>query len=451
MAKLGPKETLIVEEIVPDWTPEEEIAVIKKIDWYLLPLVLAIHFMASMDAGNLGQARAYSLDAQTGLGRMERDLGMVSGDFNNLSSVNYIVLLFLEPVSNFFLMKFKPHIWLSRIMITWGICATVTSVVTDFPGLLICRVFLGISEAGLTPGLMLAFSYWYSPRELLNRVATLHIAGSIVSFLSAITAGLVFYLDSPTSPAWRWLFLIEGAPSIILGIFCIILFPDGPEVATFLTPRGRRIAIERLKLADPASRKGRDFVWKDALPVYTKLETWLHIAALLLSLLPAVTMKFFMPTLLAQVGFTGASIQYATIPPHAFGVVAVIIVSWIVYRVDDRSIVHIVGNLAGAVGYVVLAFSQSATLSYGKSVLALAASGSNVAGILGSQLYRAKDAPRYTNAHLIVAGALCVSALVVLTLRIIYMVKNSHIKARIEQKKLMGEKPSDADTFVYPL
>ncbi|TPX36609.1 hypothetical protein SmJEL517_g01323 [Synchytrium microbalum] len=464
--------------LVADWSSEEEKSIIRTIDWRMIPLALAMQTVAFLDQTNIGQARSYGLDPKTGIGRMERDLGMAPGEFNNISSMYYLVLLILEPISNFFLMRFKPSAWLSRIMISWGIVATASAVVTDYNALLACRTLLGIAEAGFFPGLVLALSYWYSPIELTNRISVIYITNGIVSLLAGLFAGLIFMLDAPDSPAWRWLFLIEGAPSIILGIFVIVLFPDGPDVAPWLSTRGKHIAINRLKLVDPAARHGRHFVWKDAVPVYAQFETWLHILALVFSFMPVMAMKLFLPSILAST-FTGSNVQFASMGPALANIVFIIIGSVLATKLDDRSSVHIVCNLIGAFGYITLAFSRNGALSYGilfvismaypaliigygwmasiqqtatarGAILALAAGSTNIAGVVGSQIYRPSDAPSYTKGHLMVAGGLCASALCVLIVRISYTVRNGMAKARAAEKTSRGESLTDADKFAYP-
>jgi MFS family permease len=116
-----------------------------------------------VDRVNIGLARVinYSDDQ----GQLERDLLMSPDQYNWAVSVFYIGYILFEVPSNLLLHHFSPRIWISRIAITWGICASCMAAVNSVAGLYISRIFLGLFEAGLVPGISYYLSTWYKKNE----------------------------------------------------------------------------------------------------------------------------------------------------------------------------------------------------------------------------------------------------------------------------------------------
>ncbi|TPX42270.1 hypothetical protein SeLEV6574_g05685 [Synchytrium endobioticum] len=463
------------------WTAQEEQKLRRRIDYAIMPLAILMYACSLLDHANISNARSYGLDNATGMGTMERELGMVPGNYNNIASLYYVPYCLMEPLANFFLIKFKPNWWLSRIMISWGIVATLMSAVSDYGGLLACRMVLGAAEAGFFPGLMFAFTYWYTPDEVSNRIAVISMASGVISTIGAFIAAGVYLMDgSGGVSAWRWLLFLEGVPSVILGMMVPFLYPPEPATADWLSPRERMVAMERLKKADPAKVGGADqsLRLRDALPVYTDWRTWVHVFTTMMSILPVFAMKFFLPSILAFNGYQGALTQIMTIPITIWNPLCIGLGAWIAQKIGNRSIPHIVANLVGGIGFVCLAYVRQPTVQYvllfvtginapaailnfgwynsnqrshtGRAgALGLVNGVGNLAGVIGPQLYR--DGPIYARGHWMLGMILFASAFCVTCLSFSYIMDNRAQAERNRTKESQGQEVAPEDKVMYKL
>lgn len=171
MANLSAKEA--VQRSSPP-TPEEEAAVIRKLDWRLIPLVFFLYMLSVLDRSNLGNAK---------LAGMEDDIDLSGFRYNWLGTIFYIAYI----LSQWLLMgwkQFPPHIWCASVVFLWGFIASVQAAVFNWGGLLACRFFLGVAEAAYGPGVPLYLTYFY-PREKVGFRHGVFIAGAAMGLSSA--------------------------------------------------------------------------------------------------------------------------------------------------------------------------------------------------------------------------------------------------------------------------
>jgi MFS family permease len=132
--------------------------------------------------------------------------------------------------------RIGARVWIARILLSWGIVATLTGLVQTVQQLYVLRFLLGLAEAGYFPGMVLYLTYWFPQRERARALALLIVATPITTILGAPISG--FILDHTHwlgISSWRWLLILEGAPAIILGALTYVLLPSNPQEATFLT------------------------------------------------------------------------------------------------------------------------------------------------------------------------------------------------------------------------
>ena len=180
---------------------------------------------------------------------------------------------------------------------SWGICTMVIGAVRNFAGLLIVRVLLGIFESGLFPGIIYCLTFWYKqderalraalivgtatlgmckkiePHALCDRLILLHIAGA---FGGAIAFGVGHMNEIRNLPGWRWLFIIEGAPSCACAVLVFFFYPDFPETSKWLSDDERFIATERIK--GIASLGHDKLTWANAKATLLDWRLYLHYA-----------------------------------------------------------------------------------------------------------------------------------------------------------------------------
>ncbi|HXJ00495.1 MAG TPA: MFS transporter, partial [Micropepsaceae bacterium] len=193
---------------------------------------------------------------------MNRDLGLTSAMFGLSISIYYVGYLLCEIPSNLMLARYGARTWIARIMVTWGIASAATMFVAGPYSLFAIRLLVGIAEAGFLPGILLYMTFWF-PRAYRARAMSLFIMATPITlaFGSAIS-GLILQMDNFLGLAgWRWLFLLEGLPAIILGAIAFFYLPDGPANAEWLTEHEKstlqaRLERERiLEARDPLQRR----------------------------------------------------------------------------------------------------------------------------------------------------------------------------------------------------
>lgn len=199
---------------------------IKKTMIRILPLILILYVVAYLDRVNLGFAAL----------KMNADLALTAEVFGLLSGIFFIGYFFFEIPSNMIMHKVGARIWIARIMLTWGIIVILTGFVQSATHLYILRFLLGVAEAGFFPGIILYLTYWFRERERGKATAVLLLALPIGGLIGApLSAWIIQNISWANLEGWRWMFILEGIPALILGIIVIFFLIDRPSKAKWLT------------------------------------------------------------------------------------------------------------------------------------------------------------------------------------------------------------------------
>ncbi|WP_158879561.1 MFS transporter [Amycolatopsis anabasis] len=206
--------------------------VLAKVALRIMPFLALLYFVNYLDRVNIGFA------APNG---MNKELGLSATAFGFASGVFFLGYLVLEVPSNLALHRFGARRWMARIMITWGVVATVMAFVPNATTLIILRFLLGVAEAGFFPGIILYLTYWFPASQRAKAVALFMAAvpvstaiGSTLSSLLIAHGHGVFGLSG-----WRFMFLVEGVPAILLAVVTWFYLTDRPEKANWLTAAER--------------------------------------------------------------------------------------------------------------------------------------------------------------------------------------------------------------------
>jgi MFS transporter, ACS family, 4-hydroxyphenylacetate permease len=207
--------------------------VFRRLIWFLF-ILLVVSFM---DRINIAFAAL----------TMNKDLGLSAVAFGVSLTVFYAAYTLCEIPSNLMLAKVGARLWIARIMITWGLASAATMLAVGVWSLYGIRALTGAAEAGFLPGILLYLTYWF-PRSCRARANALFIMGipatiAIASTLSGFILQMHGFLGLS---GWRWLFLLEGLPAVILGIICLFYLDDGPAQASWLSDDEKREIASRL-------------------------------------------------------------------------------------------------------------------------------------------------------------------------------------------------------------
>ena len=217
--------------------------VFRHVVWYLFVLYIC----AYLDRINIGFAAL----------AMNRDLRLTPTTFGIANTIFYAGYLVFEVPSNLMLARFGARRWLARIMITWGIASTATALATGANSLYALRLLVGIAEAGFVPGVLLYLTYWFPVTYRARANSFFMVAQPVSIAIGSILSGYIMKMDGTLGVAgWRWLFILEGLPSIVLGVVTLFYLKDGPRQAAWLTASERAAIEEQLKAETPPPRHG---------------------------------------------------------------------------------------------------------------------------------------------------------------------------------------------------
>ncbi|RJQ85105.1 MFS transporter [Amycolatopsis panacis] len=199
---------------------------VRKVGLRVMPLIGLLYVFNYMDRANIGYAQ---------LG-MATELGITAATFGVASAIFFLAYVVFEVPSNMIMKKVGARLWLGRIAISWGIVTVLTGFVASVTHLIIARILLGVAEAGLFPGLLLYLTFWFRGRERGRAIATLALAQPIALILGSLFGGWILdHVHWFGMSSWQWVFILQGAPAVLLGVATFLWLPNKPADAKFLT------------------------------------------------------------------------------------------------------------------------------------------------------------------------------------------------------------------------
>ncbi|KFG78258.1 MFS transporter [Metarhizium anisopliae] len=354
-----------------------EKALLRKIDAKLLPAVGVLYLLSFLDRSNVGNAR-------------------IEGLLNDINA-------------------------------TWGIVATLLGIVHNLAGFFVARFFLGVTESGLFPGVVFYFSMWYRRRERQYRISLFFSAASLAGAFGGILA-------------------FEGLATIAIAFAAYWFIENYPETSKFLSQSEKEFIQARLA-ADSDATHHEKFTWSAVYDAFRDANCWLYGLGFHTMSLPLYTLSLFLPTIIKDLGYTAATAQLLTIPPYALAFVTTLAVAIYSERLARRAVFIAASAIVAAIGYIILlsntnpkarpAVSYVGTFFaaagiYPATALVLSWPAINVSGqtkratanamqisignlgaVLGTQLYRSNDGPRFVVGHAVALAYLVANVAVV--------------------------------------
>jgi ACS family tartrate transporter-like MFS transporter len=215
----------------------EEKRLFSKIAWRLLPVLILAYIFNYLDRNNIGFAAL----------TMNREIGLTATQFGRGAGILFVGYCLLEVPSNMILYRVGARKWIARIMISWGLVSAATIFVTGPLSYYLLRFLLGAAEAGFFPGVAFYLGHWF-PAEYRTRViAWFMVAIPISSVVGGALSGALLQMDGIAGLAgWKWLFILEGLPVVILGFVVLKVMTERPEDADWLTEDERQYVRNRV-------------------------------------------------------------------------------------------------------------------------------------------------------------------------------------------------------------
>jgi D-galactonate transporter len=321
----------------PPSTFEE--ATYRKVAWRLTPLLMLSYVVAYLDRVNVGFAK---------LG-MSADLGLSDAVYGFGAGIFFIGYFIFEVPSNIILHRVGARVWIARIMVTWGIVSMLTMFVTTTTMFYVMRFLLGLAEAGFFPGIILYLTYWY-PAHRRGRMTTWFMTAIAISGVvgGPISGYILKSFDGANGwHGWQWLFLLEGIPSIIVGILVFIVLDDRISKAKWLTKEEREL-LERNIAAEDATKEDHA-IGKVMMSPRVLMMSLIYFSFVM----GLYGVSFWLPTIIKSTGVTDAfTIGLLSAIPFAAAVVAMVFVARSADRMRERRWHVAVPGFVGALGLV---------------------------------------------------------------------------------------------------
>jgi len=319
-----------------------EQSTMRKVYLRLLPFAVLSYVLAYIDRINVSFA---------GL-TMRGDLGMSAGTFGFAVGMFYWGYFIFEVPSNVILEKVGARIWIARIMITWGILAGLTAVVTGSTSFAIVRFLLGVAEAGFFPGIILYFTYWF-PSHHHARIVSGFLVGLPVAVAvgAPISTGLLGLDGLFGLRGWQVMYIAEAIPTVVIGVITFFVLTDRPEQARFLTAEERNWLVTTIAAERRATEAVRKFTLWQAL--YNP-----KVLLLALNYLGIVTaslgMLIFIPQMIKSLGdYSNMTVGWLTMIPYTCGAIAMVVWGRISDRMNERRWNLFIGCVFSTVGLVI--------------------------------------------------------------------------------------------------
>lgn len=218
---------------------------LRKVSLRLLPFLFILYIVSYLDRINLSFAAL----------KMNADLGFSDSEYGFGAGIFFLGYCLFGIPSNHIVEKFGPRRWIALIMVLWGFITIALCLVRDPFTFALVRFILGAAEAGFFPGMLLYLTYWFPKREYGTAVARFMTAIPAAGLLGSLVAEKALGMEGLHGLAgWKWLFLITGAPAVVLGAVVPFLIPDRPEHAKFLSPQEKAALKEALSHEAPSQK-----------------------------------------------------------------------------------------------------------------------------------------------------------------------------------------------------
>jgi MFS family permease len=310
-----------------------------KVDVRLLPFLFLCYILAYLDRVNVGFAKL----------QMLKELSMSDAAFATGAGIFFIGYFFFEVPSNVLLKKFGARMWIARIMISWGVisaCMIFVKGEWSFYGM---RLLLGLAEAGFFPGVIFYLTLWYPSKLRASRTAWFVAAIAVSGVVGNPVSGWIMdkLSGAMNLAGWQWLFLSEGIPSVIVGIWVIFYLDSSIEEAKWLTPEDKALLTTNLIAEDNQKTEHK---LADA---FKSGKVWVLCAIYFTLMIGLYGIAFWLPTIVKAFGIKGyLGVGLITAIPYGVAVIGMILLSVHSDKTGERRLHYVFNVTAGAIGLV---------------------------------------------------------------------------------------------------
>ena len=296
----------------------------RRITWRLMPFLFVLYVIAYLDRVNVGFAAL----------QMKGDLGFTDDVIGIGAGIFFIGYVALEIPGSILCEKWTARGWIARIMVSWGILAMLTGFIHTKSHFYLIRSLLGAAEAGFFPGIIVYLSHWFRYQDRAKAVAFLMAAISVSNIIGSPLSGWLMKHTWLGLAGWRWMFIIEGAPAVILGLVTLFYLTDWPHQAKWLPENERQWLIGELE------RERQEKQAKHSLGILQALrhrEVILLTLAYFFMVTAVYGLNFWLPSIVKKL--SGSSIMKVSLIaalPYCVGLVSILLMGWHSDKTKER-------------------------------------------------------------------------------------------------------------------
>ncbi len=288
----------------------------RRIAYRLLPFVFLIYIVNYIDRVNVSFANL----------RMSADLGFSDRVYGLGVAMFYVSYVLFEIPGAIIVERWSARKWIARIMISWGLITILTGFVHSAGQFYAARFFLGVAESSFFPGMLVYLTHWFRQRERSRAIACLYAAVPAASLIGSPVAGWLLGAHWWWLAGWRWLFILEGIPAVVVGIVTVFYLTDWPAQARWLPQDEQDWLIHELQAELHAKKKIRNYTVMEAF--CDRRILWL-IAAWFLALTGALGTIYWIPTFVKRLaGFSDRTVTSLLLIPALMGIAGMLVNGW---------------------------------------------------------------------------------------------------------------------------
>ena len=288
----------------------------RRIAWRLLPFVFVLYVICYVDRANLSFANL----------RMSADLGFSDRIYGLGSGIFFLGYVLFEVPGAVIVEQWSARKWMARIMITWGLVTILMGFVRTAPQFYAARFFLGVAEASFFPGIIVYLTHWFRASDRAKAIAAFYAAVPAASVVGALAASSLLGVHWARMAGWRWIFIVEGIPAVLLGFVTIFYLTDWPREARWLPPDEREWISGEIEAEIAAKKQVRDHT---ILQAFADTRVLLLMVPYFLAQVAAQSSVFWIPTFLKRLsGFPASRVALWVAVPGFIGIAGMLVNGW---------------------------------------------------------------------------------------------------------------------------
>ncbi|KAG5370985.1 putative transporter [Yarrowia sp. E02] len=471
-----------------EWTEEEEKRVKRKLEWRVTGWACIMFMALQIDRANLGQALADNL---------LDDLGLTTDDYNYGNTIFLLSFMSAEIPSQLISKRLGPDRWIPLQICMWSIVAMSQGALSGRTSFFVTRSLIGLIEGGFIPDLVLWLSYFYKSKELPIRLSFFYTTMYGVNILTGLLAFGLLRIRLGGLQGWRWLFIIEGFMTLLIGVASFFRMPaSAAQTKTrfrkkgWFTDREEKIVVNRVLRDDPYKgdfNNRQAITFKNIFTCLSDYHMWPIYAIGITIYIGATPVGLYMTLTMREIGFSPFNTNLLTIPPQVLRVCNLLLATWLSEYFNQRALFTLIeplwsfgmlfalrfysGILSDAwstyaiitvtlggpyVHAIVISWASRNSNTVAQRTMSAAVYNmcNQASGVIAANIYRADDFPKFTRGNTQLIAISGSSVVLVLLVKAYYMAVNKHrdkVWAKMSKEERADYKANSKDTGSHRL